>query len=95
MFDQALNSGTLVREGDCLYMDNPGYARYFIAFADGAVAWRGGAIVTAAGTFREGDTVTFGGGEGFGNGMYTWVRPPDDSCDLANVWRASGALLEP
>jgi hypothetical protein len=91
MFDQAATSGTLVRDGDCLYMENPDIPRSLVVFPDGVASWEDGRLVVDGVAFREGDTVAFGGGEGWFEGD-PWVIPPDDDCDLTSIWRASGVL---
>jgi hypothetical protein len=86
-FDHAGHGGTLVREGNCLYFESPD-GRYFIAFPEGIASWEDNRLIVDGVTFREGDIVRFGGGAVWPPGS-AWVAPPDEDCDLTNVWRAS------
>jgi hypothetical protein len=98
--DDADLNGVLIREGDCLYVEEGG-TRFLLAFPRGETSWResdesvrlGGRILRIgeviaihfdAETMRVGDHVDFGGGGGSAN--REWAAPPDPSCDITNIW---------
>jgi hypothetical protein len=97
--DDASLTGTLQREGSCLYVsregssamskDTPGYfERYFVAFAAEGTSWNESAqsLRIPGKTLKVGEQIRVGGSEVAANRKIEWVRQPDPSCDVSHIW---------
>lgn len=91
--DDALLTGVLVREGNCLYVDYEGpYSsfRTLLALSVKGTSWdeEEQAVRIRGATLRVGEEVAFGGGENNDVERYKWAVPPDPSCDTTLIWNA-------
>lgn len=92
--DEALLSGSLVLESECLYIQTVGggaVQRYLVVFSDRGTRWDAGQQTvrrTGANALRVGARVSLGGGEMFGGGGIAWAVPPKDGCDQRFIWVA-------
>ncbi len=84
--DKAATQGVLEREGNCLYIgESP---RLLIAFASSGTSWDAATetVTIPGGTLRVGDTILLAGSQAAAETPVQWRRPPDSTCDQANVW---------
>jgi hypothetical protein len=86
-------TGTLVREGDCLYVDYDDgliHIRPLVTFSARGTSWdeEEQSVRTSGALLRVGDEVALGGGlrEGSGAADMEWAVPPDSSCDTTAIW---------
>ena len=91
--DDAAMGGTLVIDERCLYVENTdpgGTKRWLVAFGNRGTSWdeESHSVHLPWGTFRNGDQIQFGGGEGGDPASLNWAVPPDPSCDMTRWWVA-------
>lgn len=91
--DDAGLTGTLTREGDCLYVDYDDgliHIRPLVTFSARGTSWdeEEQSVRTSGASLRVGDEVALGGGlrEGSGAADMEWAVPPDSSCDTTAIW---------
>ena len=87
--DDALLTGTLAREAECLYIVDSRGVKWLPAFAARGTSWNEAeeSVTYVGKTIRVGDQVKVGGSSPLA--VEIWAAPPEGSCDSTRIWLVS------
>jgi hypothetical protein len=92
---QALSGGTLVRDGRCLYLVNPG-GRTLLVLPSPQARWnaRRASLSIGGREFRIGDEIWIGGGEGRFMPIPLAREARRRGCDTTRIWWGSPEVAD-
>lgn len=92
----ALQDGTLLVEGECLYVATSG-GKVLLAFSLADVRWDDAArgLIVGDTLLRSGQPVRLQGGFSTNTAGLTWVKPPVSGCDTSSIFIAGAIATRP